>query len=122
MRRSLCRPRRSRDCMRTTSSWRPRSTAYTLGLRECEWLRVVRSLRALRASPRRVSERVAVALWRDAKLLLPHVARVGAAAGEQYRDLAMPRFEFQLGENRRNLRDQREESPLAVGQHSEQVE
>jgi hypothetical protein len=50
MQRSLCRPRRSRDCMRTTSSWRPRSTAYTLGLRECERLRAVRSLRALRAS------------------------------------------------------------------------
>jgi hypothetical protein len=28
MRRSLCRPRRSRDCMRTTSSWPPRLTAY----------------------------------------------------------------------------------------------
>src|SRR6516164_7471240 len=120
MRRSLCRPRRSRDCMRTTSSWRPKSTAYTLGLRECERLRVVPSLRALRASP--AGFRACVALRRDAKLLLPHVARVSAAAGEQYRDLAMPRFEFKLGENRRNLRDQREESPLAVGQHSEQVE
>src|SRR5258706_12717186 len=31
MRRSLCRPRRSRDCMRTTSSWPPRLTAYSLG-------------------------------------------------------------------------------------------
>jgi hypothetical protein len=30
MRRSRCKPRRSRDCMRTTSSWRPRSTAYSL--------------------------------------------------------------------------------------------
>src|SRR5882724_9476434 len=30
MRRSLCRPRRSRDCMRTTSSWPPRLTAYSL--------------------------------------------------------------------------------------------
>jgi hypothetical protein len=29
-RRSLCRPRRSRDCMRTTSSWPPRLTAYSL--------------------------------------------------------------------------------------------
>ena len=52
----------------------------------------------------------------------PHVARVSAAAGEQYRDLAMPRFEFKLGENRRNHRDQREESPFRCGQHSEQVE
>jgi hypothetical protein len=55
-------------------------------------------------------------------LLLPHVARVGAAAGEQYRDLAVPRFKFKLGENRRNHRDQREESPFRCGQHSEQVE
>jgi hypothetical protein len=31
MRRSLCRPRRSRDCMRTASSWPPRLTAYSLG-------------------------------------------------------------------------------------------
>ena len=30
MQRSRCRPRRSRDCMRTTSSWQPRSTAYSL--------------------------------------------------------------------------------------------
>jgi hypothetical protein len=30
MRRSRCRPRRSRDCMRTTSSWPPRLTAYSL--------------------------------------------------------------------------------------------
>ena len=30
MRRSRCRPRRSRVCMRTTSSWPPRSTAYSL--------------------------------------------------------------------------------------------
>src|SRR5216683_7435599 len=29
MRRSLCRPRRSRDCMRTISSWPPRLTAYS---------------------------------------------------------------------------------------------
>ena len=78
---------------------------------------------ALFGPHRRVSERVAVALRRDAKLLLlPHVARVSAAAGEQYRDLAVPRFEFKLGENRRNHRDQREESPFDVGQHSEQVE
>src|SRR5271156_6310575 len=68
---------------------------------------------ALFGPHRRVSERVAVALRRDAKLLLPHVARVSAAAGEQYRDLAVPRFEFKLGENRRNHRDQREESPFA---------
>jgi len=27
---SRCRPRRSKDCMRTTSSWPPRSTAYSL--------------------------------------------------------------------------------------------
>lgn len=33
MRRSRCRPRRSRDCMRTTSSWQPRSTAYSLAER-----------------------------------------------------------------------------------------
>ena len=77
---------------------------------------------ALFERDRQVSERVAVALRRDAKLLLPHVARVGAAAGEQNRDLAVPRFEFKLGENRRNYRDQREESPFAVCQHSEQVE
>ena len=31
MRRSLCRPRRSRDCMRTTSSWPPKLTAFSLG-------------------------------------------------------------------------------------------
>src|SRR5260370_15530083 len=31
MRRSLCRPRRSRDCTRTTSSWPPRLIAYSLG-------------------------------------------------------------------------------------------
>ena len=31
MRRSRCRPRRSRDCMRTTSSWPPKSTSYSLG-------------------------------------------------------------------------------------------
>ena len=30
MRRSRCRPRRSRDCMRTISSWQPKSTAYSL--------------------------------------------------------------------------------------------
>src|ERR1700730_10950351 len=42
MPRSLCRPRRSRDCMRTISSWPPRLTAYS------------------RARPRR--ERVVVAL------------------------------------------------------------
>ena len=53
---------------------------------------------ALFGPHRQVSERVAVALRRDAKLLLPHVARVSAAAGEQYRDLAVPRFEFKLGE------------------------
>jgi hypothetical protein len=40
MRRSLCKPRRSRDCMRTTSSWPPRLTKYTLGRprRERCWL------------------------------------------------------------------------------------
>jgi hypothetical protein len=31
MQRSRCRQRRSRDCMRTTSSWPPRLTAYSLG-------------------------------------------------------------------------------------------
>jgi hypothetical protein len=61
-------------------------------------------------------------LSRDAKLLLPHVARVGAAAGEQYRDLAVPGFEFLIGENRRNHRDQREESPFRYWPVSEQIE
>src|SRR5262245_13952902 len=41
MRRSLCRPRRSRVCMRTTSSWPPRLTAYLLGRPRCERVLVV---------------------------------------------------------------------------------
>src|SRR5262247_2815089 len=40
-RRSLYRPRRSRDCMRTTSSWPPRLTAYLLGRPRCERVLVV---------------------------------------------------------------------------------
>src|SRR2546422_4646814 len=44
MRRSLCRPRRSRDCMRTTSSWPPRLTAYSLGRPRRERVLVVLQL------------------------------------------------------------------------------
>ena len=44
MPRSLCRPRRSRDCMRTTSSWPPRLTAYSLGRPRRERVLVVLQL------------------------------------------------------------------------------
>src|SRR5258706_2569066 len=44
MRRSLCRPRRSRDCMRTTSSWPPRLTAYSLARPRRERVLVVLQL------------------------------------------------------------------------------
>jgi len=47
MRRSLCRPRRSRDCMRTTSSWPPRLTAYSLGRPRREGVVVVLQLAPL---------------------------------------------------------------------------
>src|SRR5258708_18756086 len=47
MRPSLCRPRRSRDCMRTTSSWPPRLTAYLLGRPRRERLLVVLQLAPL---------------------------------------------------------------------------
>ena len=46
MRRSLCRPRRSMDCMRTTSSWPPRSTACSLARPPRERGLVYRNLRA----------------------------------------------------------------------------
>src|ERR1700722_4054133 len=44
MQRSLCRPRRSRDCMRTSSSWPPRLTAYSLGRPRRERVLVVLQL------------------------------------------------------------------------------
>src|SRR3981189_2361578 len=47
MRRSLCRLRRSRDCMRTTSSWPPRLTAYSLGRPRRERVLVVLQLAPL---------------------------------------------------------------------------
>src|SRR5712675_1497323 len=47
MRRSLCRPRRSRDCMRTTSSWPPRLTAYSLARPRRERVLVVLQLAPL---------------------------------------------------------------------------
>jgi hypothetical protein len=47
MRRSLCKPRRSRDCMRTTSSWPPRLTAYSLGRPRRERVLVVVQLAPL---------------------------------------------------------------------------
>src|SRR3989441_972987 len=50
MRRSLCRPRRSRDCMRTTSSWPPRLTAYSLARPRSERILVVLGSMALRFS------------------------------------------------------------------------
>ena len=40
-RRSLCRPRTSRGCMRTTSSWLPRLTAYSLAWPRLERVLVV---------------------------------------------------------------------------------
>ena len=47
MRRSRCRPRRSRDCMRTTSSWQPRSTAYSLARSRGERVLLVLQFAAL---------------------------------------------------------------------------
>ena len=47
MRRSLSRPRRSRDCMRTTSSWPPRLTAYSLARPRRERVLVVLQLAPL---------------------------------------------------------------------------
>jgi hypothetical protein len=51
MRRSLCRPRKSRDCMRTTSSWPPRLTAYSLARPRRERVLVVRQLAPLSSVP-----------------------------------------------------------------------
>jgi hypothetical protein len=55
MRRSLCRPRRSRDCMRTTSSWPPRLTAYSLGRCQRHRLCVLKRRKRGRAPPPHLS-------------------------------------------------------------------
>ena len=51
MRRSRCKPRRSRDCMRTTSSWLPRSTAYSLARPRAERILLVLQLAPLFSVP-----------------------------------------------------------------------
>src|SRR3982074_3610513 len=55
MRRSLCRPRRSKDCMRTTSSWPPRLTAYSLGRCQRHRLCVLKRRKRGRAPPPHLS-------------------------------------------------------------------
>jgi hypothetical protein len=51
VRRSRCKPRRSRDYMRTTSSWLPRSTAYSLARPRAERILLVLQLAPLFSVP-----------------------------------------------------------------------